>query len=133
MKKVFYFMLSTAFAVISLSSCGGNSTTSSESYQNSSYRNYQETEEVRTESIDRNEWLYGKWECHTPYGIMIIFIYSDGTMWESTEGRSVPIDIEENRIWADFGQYGSSYPLDRTNQRIGTGEPGYWFHKTLSL
>ena len=88
------------------------------------------TEEVRTESIDRNKWLYGEWECHTPYGTITIVIHSDGTMWDSTEGRSVPIDVEENRIWADFGQYGSSYPLDRTNQRIGTGEPGYWFYKT---
>ena len=87
-------------------------------------------EEVRTESIDRNKWLYGEWECRTPYGTITINIHSDGTMWESTEGKSVPIDIEENRIWADFGQYGSSYPLDRANQRIGTGEPGYWFYKT---
>ena len=83
----------------------------------------------RTESTDRNNWLYGEWECRTPYGTMSIEIYSNGKMWTSTEGKTVPIDIEEDRIWANFGQYGSSYPLDRTNERIGTGEPGYWFHK----
>ena len=87
------------------------------------------TTQVHTESIDHNEWIYGEWECYTPYGTMTIVVHSDGTMWDSIEERSVPIDIEEDRIWADFGQYGSSYPLDRSNKRIGTGTPGHWFHK----
>jgi hypothetical protein len=87
------------------------------------------TTQVHTESIDHNEWIYGEWECYTPYGTMTIVVHSDGTMWDSIEERAVPIDIEEDRIWADFGQYGSSYPLDRSNKRIGSGTPGSWFHK----
>lgn len=75
------------------------------------------------------EWIYGEWKCYTPYGTIRMKIYPNNTMWDGVEGRTVPIEIERSRIWADFGQYGSSYSLDHTNERISAGEPGYWFRK----
>lgn len=49
MKKGFYFILSTVFAVILLSSCNGNSTTSSESNQSISHAIYQEEDKSSTQ------------------------------------------------------------------------------------
>jgi hypothetical protein len=74
-------------------------------------------------------WIYGTWKCNTPYGTIKIIINKNGRMYDSIEEGWFSYSIESTRIWEQLDGYGSSYPLDRANKRIGTGEPDVWFSK----
>ena len=76
-----------------------------------------------------DSWIYGTWTCNTPYGTIKIIISENGQMYNSVEETWHAYSIESTRIWEQLDGYGSSYPLDRANKRIGTGEDGYWFSK----
>ena len=80
-----------------------------------------------------SSWIYGTWTCKTPYGTIKIILNDNGMMYNSVDEAWHSYSIESTRIWEQLDGYGSSYPLDRANKRIGTGEPGYWFSKIQDI
>lgn len=84
---------------------------------------------VSSQEDTSDSWIYGTWTCKTPYGTIKIIINKNGRMYDSIEEGWFSYSIESTRIWEQLDGYGSSYPLDRANKRIGTGEPDVWFSK----
>lgn len=87
-----------------------------DSYYSESQRNYKK----------ENPWIYGSWKCTTPYGTMHMIIREDGTVWDDIEEKWSTYEVYEDRIWVDYGSYGTSLDFDKANHRLSAGE-GYWF------
>lgn len=78
------------------------------------------------------EWIYGDWECETPYGTIQMTICKDGRIYNSVDEAWHSYSLDGSKLVEQCDGYISTYPIDPVRKQIGSGEPGYWFHKVYS-